>query len=148
MKLCDLFTKDVVTAGPAETLASVARQMSERNVGAVVIVEDRRPVGLVTDRDLAIALGVRGMSPQTQVQQVMTPHVLAVPEDAGIFAATTYLRERGVRRLPIVDREDRLVGIVTLDDLLRCLARELYNLAESIKGEMQITKPAPTKPGG
>jgi CBS domain-containing protein len=148
MKLCDLFTKDVVTADPGETLATVARRMSERNVGAVVRVEDRRPVGMVTDRDLAIALGARGLSPQTQVQKVMTPHVLAVLEDAGIFTATTYLRERGVRRLPIVDREDRLVGIATLDDLLRCLARELYNLAESITGEMQVTKPAPSKPGG
>jgi len=112
--------------------------MQEHNVGTVVIVEDRRPVGIVTDRDLALALGAQGVSVQAQVQKVMTPHVLAIPEDTGIYTATKFMREREVRRLPIVDREDRLVGIVTLDDLLRFLGRELYNLAEGIKHEMEV----------
>ena len=103
-----------------------------------VIAEDRRPVAIVTDRDLALALGAQGVSPQGHVQKVMTRHVLAIPEDMGINTATTFMREREVRRLPIVDREDRLVGIVTLDDLLRFLGRELYNLAEGIKHEMEV----------
>jgi CBS domain-containing protein len=138
MKLNDIFTRNVVTAGPKDTLAAVATQMQEHNVGTVVIVDNRRPVGIVTDRDLALALGAQGISPQAQVQKVMTHHVLAIPEDTGIYAATKYMREREVRRLPIVDREDRLVGIVSLDDLLRFLARELYNLAEGIKHETEV----------
>jgi CBS domain-containing protein len=138
MKLNEIFTRSVVTAGPEETLAAVALRMQEHNVGTVVIVEDRRPVGIVTDRDLALALGAQGVSVQAQVQKVMTPHVLAIPEDTGIYTATKFMREREVRRLPIVDREDRLVGIVTLDDLLRFLGRELYNLAEGIKHEMEV----------
>jgi CBS domain-containing protein len=112
--------------------------MQEHNVGTVVIVEDRRPVGIITDRDLALALGARDVSPQAQVQKVMTRHVLAIPEDTGIYTATKFMRERGVRRLPVVDGEDRLVGIVTLDDLLHFLGRELYNLAEGIKHEMEV----------
>jgi CBS domain-containing protein len=64
VKLNDIFTRAVVTAGPEETLAAVAKKMQEHNVGTVVIVEDRRPVGIVTDRDLALALGARGVSPQ------------------------------------------------------------------------------------
>lgn len=138
MKLSDLFTKNVVTAGSAETLSAVAHQMQEQNVGTVVIVEDGRPVGIVTERDLALAMGAQGISPQAQVQKVMTHHVVAIPEDTGIFTATKYMRDCAVRRLPIVDREDRLVGIVTLDDLLRCLGRELYNLTEGIKHEMEV----------
>jgi CBS domain-containing protein len=138
MKLNDIFTRNVVTAAPEETLAAVALQMQEHNVGTVVIVENRRPVGIVTDRDLALALGAQGVSPQAQVQKAMTRHVLAIPEDTGIYTATQFMREREVRRLPIVDREDRLVGIVTLDDLLRFLGRELYNLAEGIKHEMEV----------
>jgi CBS domain-containing protein len=67
----------------------------------------------------------------------MTRHVLAIPEDMSIYTATRFMRERAVRRLPIVDKEDHLVGIVTLDDLLRFLGRELYNLAEGIQHEME-----------
>lgn len=138
MKLNDIFTRNVVIAAPEETLAAVALKMQEHNVGTVVIVEDRRPVGIVTDRDLALALGARRISPNTEVQNVMTRHVLAIPEDTSIYTATKFMREREVRRLPIVDREDRLVGMVTLDDLLRFLGRELYNLAEGIKHEMDV----------
>jgi CBS domain-containing protein len=104
----------------------------------VVVVEDWRPIGILTDRDLALALGAREVSRQALVREVMTRHVLAIPEDTGIYAASQFMRERQVRRLPVVDREDRLVGIVTLDDLLRFLGRELYNLAEGIKREMEV----------
>jgi len=138
MKLNDIFTRTVVTATPEETLAAVALRMQEHNIGTVVIVEDRRPVGIVTDRDLALALGAQGISPQGQVQKVMSRHVLAIPEDTGIYTATKFMKDREVRRLPIVDREDRLVGIVTLDDLLRFLGRELYNITEGIKHEMEV----------
>jgi len=138
MKLNDIFTRNVVTAGPEETLAAVALRMQEHNVGTVVVVENQRPVGIVTDRDLALALGARDVSPQALVKKVMTHHVLAIPEDTGIYTATKFMREREVRRLPIVDREDHLVGIVTLDDLLRFLGRELYNLAEGIKHETEV----------
>jgi CBS domain-containing protein len=68
----------------------------------------------------------------------MTHRVVAIPDDTGIYGATKFRRDCEVRRLPIVDNEDRLVGIVTLDDLLRFLGRELYNLAEGIKHEMEV----------
>lgn len=138
MKLNDLFTRSVVTAGPDEALAGIARRMQEHNVGTVVIVEERRPVGIITDRDLALALGARRLSPDVPVREVMTRHVLAVPEDMGVFTATRFIQQRKVRRLPVVDREDRLVGLVSLDDLLRWLARELSNLAEGIGPEVEV----------
>jgi CBS domain-containing protein len=138
MKLNDLFTRNVVTAGPDEALAGIARRMQDHNVGTVVIVEAGRPVGIITDRDLALALGARGLSPQAPAREVMTRHVLAVPEDTDVFTATRFIQERKVRRLPVVDREDRLVGLVSLDDLLRWLARELSNLAEGIGPEVQV----------
>jgi CBS domain-containing protein len=138
MKLNDIFTRRVVTARPDATLAEVALQMQDHNVGTVVIVEQQRPVGIVTDRDLALALGARGVSPREAVQKVMSRHVLAIPEDMGIYTATRFMRDREVRRLPIVDREDRLVGLVSLDDLLRFLGRELYNLAEGIEHELAV----------
>jgi CBS domain-containing protein len=138
MKISEICSRGVVTARPEEALSAVARKMQQHNVGAVVVLQEARPVGIVTDRDLALALGARGASPQAAVETVMTRHVMAVPEDADLFTATRYVREGGVRRLPVVDREDRVIGIVSLDDVLRLLARELSNLAEGIKREMEV----------
>lgn len=138
MKLCDLFTKKVVTARPQEQLGAVASKMRQHNVGAIVVEQDGRPVGIVTDRDLAMALGATGLAITSPVEKIMSRHVVAVPEDAGIFTATKFIQDAGVRRLPIVDREDRVVGIVSLDDILRCLARELFNLVQGIEREMKV----------
>lgn len=138
MRLKDLFKKPVITAGPQDSLTEIVRRMQEHNVGTVIITENQRPVGIVTDRDVALAVAARGVSPQVPVREVMTRHVLAIPEDMGIFTATRFIQERGVRRLPIVDGEDRVVGIVSVDDLLQCLSRELHNLAEGIELETKV----------
>ncbi|MFO0967275.1 MAG: CBS domain-containing protein [Gemmataceae bacterium] len=138
MKLSDIYTRHVVTAEPDESLATVARKMDEHNVGTVVVLDDGRPVGIITDRDVALALGARRLGSDTPVEKVMSRHVLAVPEDASVFSATRYIRECGVRRLPIVDREDRVVGMVSMDDLLRTFAEELHNLAMGIEPEMAV----------
>jgi CBS domain-containing protein len=138
MNLDSIFKPGVITATPSDTIASVATKMQEHNVGAVVVVEKERPVGIVTDRDIALAVGANRTSIDTAIKSVMTPHVVAVPREAGIFTVTRFMKEQGVRRLPVVDRQDRVVGIVTLDDVLRCLGGELFNLAEGIKSEMSV----------
>jgi CBS domain-containing protein len=139
MKLSELFAKKLVTAAPGESVASIALRMQEHNVGTVVIVEGGRPIGIVTDRDLALALGAQNIALQAPVRSAMTSHVRTIPEDAGIFTATKYMRDYEVRRLPVVNGEGRLVGVVSLDDLLRFLGRELYNLTEGIRHEMETT---------
>jgi CBS domain-containing protein len=133
------FARKVVTAAPTTPLAQVACLMEEHNVGAVVITEQQKPVGIVTDRDLALALGARGHSPQTPVARVMSTPVKTLPQDAGVFyyAARTLMEEE-VRRMPIVDDDGWLVGIITLDDLLRVTVRELSYLIEGIKPEMEV----------
>lgn len=136
MTLQGMFKRCVVTATPMDTLSAVAEKMSKHNVGSVVIVESERPVGILTDRDIALALGAKGISRDAPAQTVMTRHVVAVPQDTGIFTATQYMKECGVRRLPVVDGDDHLVGMVSLDDILRCLGRELENLAEGVNHEL------------
>lgn len=138
MKLSTAFTRGAVTAPPTASLGAVAAQMFRHNVGAVVIEEEMRPVGILTDRDLAEALGFNGHTTDTPVQKAMTRHVLAIPQDTDVFTATQYMRERHVRRLPVVDADDRVVGVVTLDDLLGVLGRELANLAEGIRTEVHV----------
>ena len=127
----------LVTVAPKEPLSAVASKMQEQNVGAVIVVEGAKPTGIITDRDLALAMGARGATPQTPVQDVMTSPVRTIPDGAGIFAATQCIRDAGVRRLPIVDKDGRAIGIVSLDDVLRLLGKELYNLIEGVGREIK-----------
>jgi signal-transduction protein with cAMP-binding, CBS, and nucleotidyltransferase domain len=139
MKLCTMFLREVVTAGPKESLAKVARLMEQHNVGTVVVAEQDRPVGIVTDRDLALAVCARGISPEERVQNVMTCPVSTMKHDEGVYKATQHMMEQGVRRLPVVNEVGRLVGLVSLDDLLLLLSRELHNMAEGIRAEASVT---------
>jgi CBS domain-containing protein len=131
MNLGKQFKKDVATAGPDDSIRKVAHVMRERNVGAVVVVNHKqKPLGIVTDRDVALAVAVDEKDPDTPVKEVVTGELITIGEDEGIFNATQYIMGYQVRRLPIVDSDGKLVGIITMDDLLGLLARELGNLAE------------------
>ena len=131
MKLGEQFKKDVATVGTDESIRKVAHVMRDRNVGEVVVVNAKqKPLGIVTDRDVALAVAVDEKDPDTPVKDVISSELITIGDDEGIFNATQYIMGYQVRRLPIVDSEGKLVGIITMDDLLGLLARELGNLAE------------------
>jgi CBS domain-containing protein len=132
MTVEDVMRTDVVTAGPDAAVASLTEIMRDENVGSVVVVENDTPVGLVTDRDLALR-AVNSLS-GTTARDVMTPDPITVAADTSVFEATALVGDVGVRRLPVTE-EGRLVGIVTLDDLVRLLVVELDNLTDVISAE-------------
>lgn len=138
MALGKMLTRKAVAAGPHDSLADAGRLMEKENVGAIVITEGDRPVGIVTDRDLALAVCVNDMSPQESLQNIMACPVATISQDEGVYTATQQLMEHAVRRLPVVDGNGNLVGLVSLDDLLLLLSRELHNMAEGIKAEAAI----------
>lgn len=140
MKLGSLFTNEVITASPKDSLARVAKQMEEHQVGTVVLAEGQRPVGIVTDRDLALAMGVQGHTPQVPVQKIMTCPITTIGQHEGIFKATKLMRENAVRRLVVVDEVGRLCGVVSMDDLLLLLCRELNNIVEGIRPEVAVAR--------
>jgi CBS domain-containing protein len=134
-----LFEKDVVTASPEDTLAQVAKTLEQHKIGAIVVVDQHEPVGIVTDRDLALAVCVRGISPNEPVRRVMSSPVATLKHTQGVFEATRQMKQLTVRRLPVVDDDGKLVGLVSLDDLLLLLTSELGNLAVSVREEMGET---------
>ena len=136
MALSDLITRKPVTAKPKDSLALVGASMKRENVGAIVVTEGKRPVGIITDRDLALAICVDGKSPQEHVQNVMTVPVTTIGNQDGVFKATQLIMDRAVRRLPVVDKNGDLVGLLALDDLLLLLSRELQSMAEGVKAEV------------
>jgi CBS domain-containing protein len=105
--------------------------MREHGVGAVVVVDDKGiPQGILTDRDVAIAVAANERDPYTAVRHIMREELVTIGETKGIFNAAEVMDKYQVRRLPIVDSDGKLVGIVTMDDLLALLARELANISE------------------
>jgi CBS domain-containing protein len=118
--------KPVVMISSHQSAYDAAVQMRERHVGAVVVVEDDRPVGIVTDRDLVLRGILGGRDPNaTPVRDVMSRHLTVLRSDDRIDDAVSSIRTAGVRRLPIVDSEGKAIGMVTLDDLFVLIAGEL-----------------------
>jgi CBS domain-containing protein len=116
MEIRELMTASVVTADPATPVREVAALMRDRNVGSVVLVRAGEPVGLVTDRDLALGVLADGRSGEDHaIDHATTPVVTGDPA-MDVAAACELLVQHGIRRLPIVEG-GRLTGIVTLDDL-------------------------------
>jgi CBS domain-containing protein len=132
MNLGELFSSQVVTAAPDESIAAVLDKMDVHDIGAVVVVEGRKVVGIVTDRDIALTVGRGNVQADAPVCRVMTKDVLTIWEDQGVFNATQYLMGHKVRRLPIINHDDELVGMVTLDDLVALLGQEMANLGKAL----------------
>ena len=118
MEIHEVMTASVVTADPATPVREVAALMRERNVGSVVLVRNGEPVGIVTDRDLALGVLADGRSGEDRARDHASAPVVTGTPGMDVAAACELLVQHGIRRLPIVDpAAGRLTGIVTLDDL-------------------------------
>lgn len=119
--------------------------MSQHDVGTVVVIEERegvaRPVGIVTDRDLVMRALARGEPVACLVADVMDANLLVALEDDDVDAVLAKLRQRAVRRVPIVRRDGALAGILTLDDIIEWISEELRDAATLIErqGEQIVT---------
>jgi CBS domain-containing protein len=106
--------------------------MQRKRVGAIVVVNSGRPQGILTDRDIAMAVA-QGRDPATlSVSAVMRKNPAVIREDRGIFDAIKLLSAKGVRRLPVVSRTGRLTGIIALDDLLMLLGTEMGHVSHAL----------------
>lgn len=128
------FEHGAVVAELTESVVDVARRMRDFRVGCVVVTRGARPIGIVTDRDIAIRVVAEGLDPKlTPVSAVVTYDATTLPRTAGIDTAVRVMSERGVRRLPIVTEDGRITGIVTADDLTVLLTQELSDLGAGIR---------------
>ena len=117
MKIKDVMTADVVVAGPDQTIADAARMMARCDAGALPVGEDDRLVGMITDRDIALRAVAKDLPPDTPVRECMSKEVLYCFQDEDVEHVAENMGEQKVRRLPVLDREKRLVGIVSIGDL-------------------------------
>lgn len=138
MSVGRICTRYVDLADPEETVQAAARRMLERKVGTLVILDQaKRPVGLLTDRDLVLRVLAQGQDPrQTSVGAVMTKEPKTVTEGTPIEQALALMRSGAFRRLPVVGGDGTLVGLVSLDDILSLLAEALREVGTLVEREM------------
>lgn len=129
----DVAATEVVTVQPDASVSEMVQKMSREDVGSVVVAEGNRPIGIVTDRKIALALGETGDASQLQATDLMSEDLFTVPEGANIFDLVRRLSDKGVRRIPVVGDRGDLKGIVSLDDVIVLLAEEFYNVSHIIR---------------
>ena len=117
MRVSEVMTRGVRVANPDQTIGEAARLMAEIDAGALPVGEDERLVGMITDRDIAVRAVAREMPASTKVREIMSEEVLYCFEDEEVAEVAQNMSDVKVRRLPVVDRDKRLVGIVSLGDV-------------------------------
>jgi CBS domain-containing protein len=119
MKVNECMTSDVRVANPRQSIREAAQIMAECDAGAVPVGENDRLVGMITDRDIALRAVAQNLPPSTAVREVMSKEVLYCFDDDDVEDIAANMGEQQIRRLPVVSREKRLVGIISLGDLAR-----------------------------
>ncbi len=142
MPIGDICNREVIVVEPNSSVLDAAKLMRQQHVGDVVVAEKHDgkcvPVGIVTDRDLIMEIVAPELDPSViTVSDIMTLDFSTMKQDAGVFEAIQYMREKAIRRLPVVDEDETLVGIVTYDDLVELLSEELSALAGLVVREQQ-----------
>lgn len=137
MSVGRICTREVDLADAEETAWQAAERMHQRTVGCLIVLNPaRKPVGIITDRDLVIRAMARSKDPyQTRVDEVMTPDPVCVTEQTSINDALAQMRQGGFRRLPVVDGEGALCGLVTLDDILLLFCQEFRDIGGVLQKE-------------
>ncbi len=140
----------VITIQPGADIAEAAQLMRRSHVGFLIVCEEpddrgQKVVGVLTDRDVVVAVLARDGDPHTlQVMDVMTRNPLIVSEDCPLDATLGFMRDAGVRRVPVVGKHERLVGVLSLDDVVERLARQLNDIAGAYRREQReerMTRP-------
>lgn len=132
MTIGDIARGRVVTASPDATVKSIVESMHEHDVGCIVIEQHGEPIGLITDREIALQLRDTPDLARHAVKEFMTTGLVTVHEDSGIAEVIETLSDAGIRRVPVVDDDGELVGIVSVDDVAVLLSDEIDDLTRVV----------------
>jgi CBS domain-containing protein len=141
MQIKEIMTTGVEVVRPDETLQEAARKMKSVDVGPLPVCDGERLVGMITDRDIIVRATAEGRDPKTTpVKDAMTPGVVYVYEDQDIEEAASLMKERQIRRLVVLDRNKRLVGILSLGDIAEDVDDDLLS-GDVLEGVSEPSRP-------
>jgi len=132
--------REVIICDRNTPIRDVAKLMRRHHVGDLLVVDDvegkRVPVGIVTDRDIAVSVLALDLDPTViSAGDILSREIVTVREDQGLFDTMQLMRVHGIRRMPVVDDQGALVGIISVDDLIQLFAEEMSELAKLISKE-------------
>ena len=135
MKVSEVMTRDVQTVRPDQTAREAANFMLSADAGSIPVTEGDRLIGMITDRDIAVRGVAKGNGPDTPVRDLMSNDIVCARDNDDIEEVATKMSQAQVRRLPVIDEQERLCGIVSLGDLSReadddCAAEALEGVSE------------------
>lgn len=131
--LAEICVRPVVTIDGTTSVRAAARLMRQKKIGALVVTRNHRPSGIITDRDIVVAVVAEGLdAADVPVADVMQANPAVIRGDKGILDAVALFAAKGVRRLPVVDNRGYAVGIITLDDILMLLGTEMGQVATAL----------------
>jgi CBS domain-containing protein len=132
MKISEVMTTDVETVSADQTARDAAHFMLRADTGSIPVCENGRVIGMVTDRDIAVRAVAEGRGPDTPISDLMSDGIVCAHEDDDVQSVAKRMSEEQVRRMPVLDSDDRLVGIVSLGDLSRETTGEVAH--EALEG--------------
>lgn len=133
MSLQEFCQRSVVSISPRGSIVEACRLMESKNVGCMVVQEDGKLCGVLTDRDIALKVAGESRDPQgTKVGDVMTKNPVRISVDKGLQELTSLMHSSHVRRVPIVNGLDKVLGIVTLDDLIALIGDEMSDIGGTV----------------
>jgi len=139
MPIEQLIRRPARTLPPDASCADAAVVMRDENIGAVVVSDAGRPLGVVTDRDLAVRVIAPGRDPQrVRLREVMSGDPIFLSGERGLDQVIQTMRDLGIRRVPVVDADGKLRGLVSMDDLLVLLASQLGDLAQALRKAVSL----------
>ena len=119
MKISDVMTRDVTTVSPDQTAREAASFMLSEDAGSMPVSDGDRLVGMITDRDIAVRGVAKGYGPDTPISELMSSDVICAREEDDVEEVAAKMGKAQVRRMPVIDSDQRLCGIVSLGDLAR-----------------------------
>lgn len=138
MSLSQLMTKEITSLPETATALDAAKYMTDMNVGSVIITDEKeKPVGIITDRDISTKIVAAEKDPKSvKLKDIMCSPVVTINVGKNIIDATRLMGEYWVRRLPVVNDEGKVVGVLSMDDVLIFLSQEIQNIANALKREI------------
>lgn len=138
MSLVHLMTKELTSLPEMATALDAAKYMTDMNVGSVIITDEKdNPVGIITDRDISTKVVAAEKDPKSvKLKDIMCTPVVTINVGKDVIDATRLMGEYWVRRLPVVNDEGKVIGVLSMDDVLIFLSQEIQNVAMALKREI------------